>query len=128
MAADQRAGQVAVFLVTWDWIDADTASIGELACNTSCGLAQGTANIANGVQDGAVGIVNLGVMGARLVNPDLEYIQSPDWSRDLIIKESGTPGTWSDMHGWGKFIGGESASFLLTQGLSGIRWEERGND
>ena len=95
-------------------------------CDTSCGLVQGGANTVNGVQDGAVGLANLGIIGARYMGADWEYFQSPDWSRNLIVSEPGIAGTWSDAHGWGKFIGGESLTFLLTQGLSGIRWGEKG--
>lgn len=97
------------------------------------GLAQGGVNLVNGVQDAAVGVANTPALLANSVaggidyvsgNTDehnqirIPYIPSPDWSRDLIVHEGGTPGGWDDMHGWSKFAGGEGAMSLLTGGMS----------
>jgi hypothetical protein len=97
------------------------------------GLAQGGVNLVNGVQDAAIGIANTPALLANSVaggidyatgNTDahnqirIPYIPSPDWSRDLIVHEGGTPGGWDDMHGWSKFAGGEGVMTLLTAGMS----------
>lgn len=97
------------------------------------GLAQGGVNLVNGVQDAAVGVANTPALLANSVaggidyvsgNTDehnqirIPYIPSPDWSRDLIVHEGGTPGGWDDMHGWSKFAAGEGAVGLITGGMS----------
>jgi hypothetical protein len=97
------------------------------------GTLQGVANIANGVQDIGVGILNLpaagvngiayleeqvGVLDPNLGSMRLPYIPSPDWSRGLVTPEAGTPGTWSDSHAWSKVIGSNSAVLLVTAGAS----------
>jgi hypothetical protein len=97
------------------------------------GLAQGGVNLVNGVQDAAIGVANTPALLANSVaggidyvsgNTDehnqirIPYIPSPDWSRDLIVHEGGTPGGWDDMHGWSKFAAGEGAVGLITGGMS----------
>ena len=72
------------------------------------GVAQGACNIVNGVQDAAVGVVNVAIAVPN----------GPDWSRNLITEEGGTPGGWDDMHGWSKFAGGEGVMSLITGGAS----------
>ena len=83
------------------------------------GLSQGVANIANGVQDTVVGVLNVVPAGVNAIawaeervgflNAEdpirLPYIPSPDWSRGRITHEAGQPGTWGDTHGWSKFTG-----------------------
>ena len=96
------------------------------------GLVQGAANVVNGVQDAAVGLANLPVQGANLIADGIDNawgtpehqririptIPSPDWSRNLVTEEYGTPGGWDDTHGWSKFAGGEGVMALLTAGGS----------
>jgi hypothetical protein len=97
------------------------------------GLAQGGVNLVNGVQDAAVGVANLPIHATNALADGVDYtfgtydennririptIPSPDWSRDLIVHEGGTPGGWDDMHGWSKFAGGEGVMTLLTAGMS----------
>lgn len=97
------------------------------------GLAQGSVNLVNGVQDAAVGVANLPIHATNALADGVDYtfgtydennririptIPSPDWSRDLIVHEGGTPGGWDDMHGWSKFAGGEGVMTLLTAGMS----------
>ena len=90
------------------------------------GLGQGVVNIVNGVQDTVVGILNLPAMGinaiaraeekAGILNPNdplrVPYIPSPDWSRGLITDEAGTPGSWTDTHGWSKFFGATGVELI----------------
>jgi len=90
------------------------------------GTVQGGANIINGGQDGLVAIGNLPAAGFNGIVAAEEwvgilpedsfhapYIPSPEWARDLVTDEWGEPGSWSDSHGWGKFIGGTSALSLV---------------
>jgi hypothetical protein len=92
-------------------------------------LQQGGVNFVNGVQDAAIGIANTPALLANSVaggidyatgNTDahnqirIPYIPSPDWSRDLIVHEGGTPGGWDGVRGWSKFAGGEGVMTLLT--------------
>ncbi|MBM3273194.1 RHS repeat-associated core domain-containing protein, partial [Candidatus Kaiserbacteria bacterium] len=100
----------------------ETISFGfEIGKGTLLGVIQGGANIANGVQDIGIGFVNLvpGVMnGINWLGGDdtrLPFVPSLDWSRDLIIFETGEPGTWTDTHGWSKGIGGVGATVLLPK-------------
>jgi RHS repeat-associated protein len=89
------------------------------------GVGQGVANTANGVQDAAIGLVNLpGVAynntAGRLGAPKIGYVPSPDWSNDLITQES--------THGLSKFLGGQGAFTLLTVGASELAlWRGRGS-
>ena len=97
------------------------------------GLGQGVCNLVNGVQDAAVGVANLAkaipntvaggidyATGATDPNYQIRvpYISSPDWSRNLVTEEGGTPGGWDDSHGWSKFFAGEGTMSLLTGGAS----------
>ena len=97
------------------------------------GLGQGVCNLVNGVQDAAVGVANLAIAIPNTVAGGIDYatgatdphyqmripyIPSPDWSRNLVTEESGTPGGWDDSHGWSKFFAGEGAMALLTGGAS----------
>ncbi len=58
------------------------------------GLAQGALNIVNGLQDSAIGTVNLAIhtspiyLGYRTLGGDPFSIASPDWSRSLVMEES----------------------------------------
>ncbi|MCD4830991.1 MAG: hypothetical protein K8R02_04170 [Anaerohalosphaeraceae bacterium] len=84
---------------------------------TVVGTTQGLLNTANGVQDSLIGTVNLGsgiwnYTGALIYDKKLGYIESPDWSKDLIVKES------DFAHGASKFLGSEGALALATAGLS----------
>ena len=91
------------------------------------GLLQGSANALNGIQDAGIGLLNLGVDAVipsiPLLGPiiDIPDIPSPDWSRDLVTHEGGEPGSWSDTHGWSKFLGGEGVIALGTGGVSEVR-------
>jgi RHS repeat-associated protein len=83
--------------------------------STGLGLAQGGANLVNGVQDGAIGIVNLpatawNLTGAQLGGNPAPYVPSPDWSKNLITNEGDTS------HAVSKFLGGEGAITLMTLG------------
>jgi hypothetical protein len=97
------------------------------------GVAQGACNIVNGVQDAAVGVVNVAIAVPNGIASGIDYVtgvtdphyqirvpyvHSPDWSRNLITEEGGTPGGWDDMHGWSKFAGGEGVMSLITGGAS----------
>ena len=94
------------------------------------GYGQGQLNIYNCATDMVIGTVNFAVLGTYngtswVVNQfggDNPYIwiPSPDWSRNLLYKESGDPGAWNDMHGWSKFSGniGITAG-TMGAGLSG---------
>ncbi len=91
---------------------AKAAAIGAMA-----GTAQGLLNTVNGVQDAAVSTGNLGLgiwnsSGALICDKELEYIDSPDWSKDVIVKESATA------HEISKFLGGQGAVTVMTAGAS----------
>ncbi|MFN9410933.1 MAG: polymorphic toxin-type HINT domain-containing protein [Pirellula sp.] len=97
------------------------------------GVAQGACNIVNGVQDAAVGVVNVAIAVPNGIASGIDYVtgatdphyqiripyvDSPDWSRNRWTEEGGTPGGWDDMHGWSKFAGGEGVMSLITGGAS----------
>lgn len=89
---------------------AKAAAIGTLA-----GTAQGLLNTVNGVQDIAVSTANLGMgiwnfSGALICDKELEYIVSPDWSKDLAVKESQTA------HNISKFLGSQGLVTVMTAG------------
>ncbi|OHB53420.1 MAG: hypothetical protein A2Y12_14585 [Planctomycetes bacterium GWF2_42_9] len=89
---------------------AKAAAIGSLA-----GSAQGLLNTVNGVQDGAVSTANLALgiwnsSGALICDKELDYIISPDWSKDVIVRESDIA------HDVSKFLGGQGAITLATAG------------
>gem|GEM_PF-2174972 len=91
---------------------AKAAALGAMA-----GTAQGLLNTVNGVQDAAVGTANLGLgiwnaSGALICDKELEYIDSPDWSKDVVVKESTTA------HEVSKFLGSQGAVTLMTAGAS----------
>ena len=71
------------------------------------------------MQDVGVGIVNLAPLaynytGGLLLDKQIGYVPSPDWSYGLITDESELE------HKISKFLGGESASFLLSFGVSKV--------
>ena len=75
------------------------------------GPAQGAANIANGVQDSAVGLLNTPAVAWNysagwLLDAQAPYIPSPDWSKDRFVPND-------PCHDLGKFLGGEGATFYL---------------
>jgi hypothetical protein len=80
------------------------------------GGVQGGANTVNGVQDGAIGMVNL--LGfaynysAGLIPgaPRAQYIPSPDWSDNLVRPEDPTA------HAASKFLGGTGVTMLVPGG------------
>jgi len=92
------------------------------------GLLQGGANLLNGVQDVVVGVINIPSNIANGVANSIDTstaphdrirmptVPSPDWSRNLLAPESGTPGAWDDTHGWSKFAAGEGATTLISLG------------
>jgi hypothetical protein len=83
------------------------------------GVGQGGLNIANGIQDSLIGLVNLplaGVNGIAWLEEQagildstpgqqvrIGYIPSPDWSRDVLVHEGGSG--WTDTHNWSKGLG-----------------------
>ncbi len=80
------------------------------------GLGQGALNTVNGVQDAGVGVLNApsavwnntaGNLGAGR----LSYIDSPDWSKDMVIKDD-------PYHNISKFAGGQGVVTLATLGTS----------
>ena len=90
---------------------------------TGMGLVQGGANIVNGLQDTVIGIANLPAMGVNSIawmeekvgilpenSMRMPYIPSPDWSRDIASKESGTG--WADTHNWSKGLGAGGVEIL----------------
>ncbi|OQA02566.1 MAG: tRNA(Glu)-specific nuclease WapA precursor [Planctomycetes bacterium ADurb.Bin401] len=77
------------------------------------GTAQGLLNTVNGLQDIAVASLNsqLGIWsysGALIGDKQLNGIGSPDWSKDLIVKESQTA------HDISKFLGSQGLLTLIT--------------
>jgi len=85
------------------------------------GPAQGVANAAQGVQDIAFGLANLAIAGAKHNNlvlfiliPDDVAITSPEWSRDVALRES----DW--VHNVSTRMAGESGFFLITVGLGEV--------
>jgi RHS repeat-associated protein len=85
------------------------------AIGTLTGTAQGLLNTVNGVQDGAVSTANLALgiwnnSGALICDKELGYIDSPDWSKDVIVIESDIA------HEVSKFLGGQGAITLVTAG------------
>jgi hypothetical protein len=90
----------------------EVASGTRLLAAGGLGTAQGVANTADGVQDGVVGTVNLIPMAINKIegNP-VPYLPSPDWSRDLIVSESGAS------HDASEFLGGTGAWILLGGGV-----------
>jgi len=106
-----------------------TSSAGaQIAGAAGLGVVQGGANAVNGLQDAAIGIVNIAPLAyngtvassinatSRLAgfNVDVRsgYIPSPDWSRDLLVDSS------SYSHGASKFLGGQGLATLITLGAS----------
>ena len=88
------------------------------------GLAQGGANLANGVQDAGIGILNTpgaawNLTAGNLGAPRVGYIPSPDWSKGLVCDEGDTA------HAVSKFLGGEGAVTLATVGASKISYLRR---
>ncbi|MDZ4820273.1 MAG: RHS repeat-associated core domain-containing protein, partial [Planctomycetota bacterium] len=80
------------------------------------GAGQGVLNVANGVQDAGIGVLNLPAAAHNLaswsIGTDIRapYIPSPDWSRDMIVEE--------EYHETSKFFGGQGALTLVTLGAS----------
>ena len=111
---DRTGGQLIYVVVTWEWDTAGVSSLSQFGYANMQGAIQGGANIANGIQDSVIGIINVPIMFTKTFFEEVELISSPDWSRNLIVQEGGKEGTWSDSHGWSKFIGGEGAMTLLT--------------
>jgi len=74
------------------------------------GIGQGTANTANGLQDAVIGVVNLPASTCNLFGADIYEIPSPDWSEGLLMDED------PFQHQVSKFMGGQSAYFLITVG------------
>jgi RHS repeat-associated protein len=79
------------------------------------GLAQGGANLVNGVQDGVVGLANVVPLAynntaGRLGGGSLNYVKSPDWSKNRFVAESQTA------HNISKFLGGQGVITLATAG------------
>jgi RHS repeat-associated protein len=99
------------------------------------GVGQGATNIANGLQDTAIGLANLpggfvngiawleekaGILDSN--DPvRVPKIPSPDWSRDLITTEGGEG--WSDSHEWSKGLGaaGVAAGIAATKAAQAAR-------
>ncbi len=99
------------------------------------GFLQGVCNVANGVEDVAVDVANLGIAVPNTVAAGVDYVtgatdphyqiripyfQKTEWARNLVVEEGGTPGGWDDMHGWSKFAGGEGAVAILTAGIGKV--------
>ncbi|MGH2272182.1 RHS repeat-associated core domain-containing protein [Anaerohalosphaeraceae bacterium U12dextr] len=78
------------------------------------GIGQGTANTANGLQDAVIGVVNLPASTCNLFGADIYEIPSPDWSKGLLMDED------PFQHQVSKFVGGESAYFLITVGAGNV--------
>jgi RHS repeat-associated protein len=90
------------------------------------GLGQGVLNIANGVQDMAIGLANTPAMAvngiawteekAGILNPNqtlrAPYIPSPDWSRGMVTQEGGEG--WADTHNWSKFAGATGVTAAVS--------------
>ena len=84
------------------------------------GAGQGVLNTINGVQDAAIGFMNLpasqvngiasgleaiGILDSNPESPlRVPYIPSPDWSRGVLSHEGGSG--WADSHNWSKGLGG----------------------
>jgi hypothetical protein len=98
------------------------------------GAGQGVLNTVNGLQDMVVSVLNIPATAINgiayveektgILNSEdsiyVPYIPSPDWSRNLITEEYGEAGSWSDTHGWSKFIGSDAAATLATIGASKV--------
>lgn len=75
------------------------------------GSLQGVANIANGLTDIGIGLLNLAIIGApgglalRLAGI-APAIDAPDWSTGLVTDEDPT------LHEWSKWLGGNGVFFL----------------
>ncbi|HRX77630.1 MAG TPA: hypothetical protein P5307_01150 [Pirellulaceae bacterium] len=81
----------------------------EVAKQFVLGWYQGVLNTVNGVQDIAVGAVNLSISTSMVgVLTDEPQLESPDWSRGGLVHESDA------VHGRSKFIGGQSAVTLMA--------------
>ena len=86
-------------------------------------VLQCVANALNGLQDSAIAMANgvkhttpVGQVANNLGLPDLP---SPDWSRGIAMKEAGEPGSWSDTHGWSKWL----FAFGIET-LAGVSWSK----
>jgi hypothetical protein len=119
----------------WNFLNPFSKINGDTAWGTGAGIAQGTCNIANGVQDIGIGTLNTpaqvfnGIAWTEerfgWLDPShgfrIPYIPSPDWSRNLITHEPGTG--WADSHAWSKFTGGAA----ITIGMPALRAKLRPN-
>lgn len=87
------------------------------AMGTLVGTAQGLLNTVNGLQDLAISVANMGPgvwnsSGALIFDKQLEYIDSPDWSKDVVVNES------TAVHEISKFLGSQGLLTILTSGGS----------
>ena len=102
-----------------NWVDPtgmlELNVIGNSIVGFGQGLGQGAVNIANGLQDTGVGLVNLGAAGvngiacleeqAGILDPNdplrIPYLESPDWSKGLVVEENDTAHDVSKIAGAG---------------------------
>jgi RHS repeat-associated protein len=117
----RMAGQWVTANVTWTHrVSVGGVTLADyigIADAAAAGLQQGIVNVFNGVQDAAIGLLNLGIMAsptglALMAAGKSPFIPSPDWSAGLFVEES------ERAHWWSKFIGGQGAMTLLTLGLT----------
>jgi RHS repeat-associated protein len=110
-------GNQATAFVDRDGMEGEQSIFGQFGL----GIAQGGLNIANGVQDAGIGLLNIGL---ELSPPVRAYewwyggdvqILSRDWSRDKLVYESDLT------HGISKFVGGEGVITLATAGVAQVR-------
>jgi len=113
-----------------DWWDETWLGNGlSIASAAGKGLAQGGLNTINGVQDSVIGLANLPGGAVNSIawaeeqlgilptgSARVPYIPSPDWSRDLIVQESGTG--WGDSHNWSKGLSAGGLEILSGAALA----------
>jgi uncharacterized protein RhaS with RHS repeats len=111
----------------WDWVWGGIQ-----------GTGQGVLNIANGLQDTAIGIANLpatavnGIAWAEekagVLDPNAPLrapkIPSPDWSRGVITQEGGQG--WGDTHNWSKAAGATGVSAAVAAWARAAQLEKAG--
>ncbi|NNM88484.1 MAG: hypothetical protein HKL95_08190, partial [Phycisphaerae bacterium] len=83
------------------------------------GVLQGGANVANGLQNAAIGLTNGSVqispagLMARLLGHPVPFIPSPDWSNNLVVKND-------PAHGISERLGANAVVTLATLGAGSL--------
>ncbi len=101
-----------------EYVGSGVTALAENPSALGAGTLQGLANVANGVQNTAIGMANIPADVANGVgyltagdSTVIPVIPSPDWSNNLVVQNN-------PAHGISTFLGGQAATTLATLGLS----------